>query len=503
MRRFAAILLIFIYLSVIIAQGDVDIPVTSGGTKTSSSGGGSRSPDIENFIRQAESWKANYPDRFDYLKKLFYKEPFNTETYKIPAVLIYYLGNTTVNRTDELKINAYVINNNPIEIRRALYLTFEEQDPGSGSFKQVNPAPQIIQTNEYREKSNDTTWTLPDLTSFQALKSAGQVRLRIKVTDGQYDWYSSNTTASAPHFYGDLVLNVKNNPPTLKNISLTGPNPARYNDPLEYVSRADDPNGDMVNVTLHVLDVKGNERRNVSQDVKAGDQVIFKASQYGLFGESDAGKNFTYYYTYGDGINITNTSIFDGPHLRTSPKLWVENPKLVPEDENYYWWQKYNFGVDISNQDPGDYNVTVTLYVDTPSHPWLKVETKDVKVSKSPQTVLFDAHPFDVTDTNQSFAYKFKFSEFEQHGNDFIEASGAKINSKVVPYAIYDPIMVFNLAMMLSLIVGGSLLIERKLKRGIEAQENASGRSKSKKMQMAGRSGNGIASRITSLFRRN
>jgi hypothetical protein len=503
MRRFVAVLLILICLSVTIAQADVDIPVTSGGARVSSSGGGSKSPDIENFIRQVESWKTNYPDRYDYLKKLLYKEPFNTETYQIPAVLIYYLGNTTVNRTDELKINAYVINNNPIEIRRALYLTFEEQDPGSGSFKQVNPSPQIIQTNEYREKSNDTTWTLQDLTSFQGLKSVGQVRLRIKVTDGQYDWYSSNTTTSVPHFYGDLVLNVKNNPPTLKNISLIGPNPARYNDPLEYVSRADDPNGDIVNVTLHILDGKGDERRNVSQEVKAGDQVSFKASQYGFFGDGDAGKNFTYYYTYGDGINTTNTSIFDGPHLKTSPKLWVDNPKMVPEDENYYWWQKYNFGVDIANQDPGEYNVTVTLYVDTPSHPWSKVETKAVKVSKTPQTVLFDAHPFDVSDTNQSFNYMFKFSEFEQHGNDFIEASGAKINPKVVPYAMYNPLMIFNLATMLILIVGGSLLIERKLKRGIEAQENASHRSNGKKAQNMGIPGDSIASKISNLFRRS
>jgi hypothetical protein len=56
---------------------------------------------------------------------------------------------------------------------------------------------------------------------------------------------------------------------------------------------------------------------------------------------------------------------------------------------------------------------------------------------------------------------------------------------------------------MLILIVGGSLLVERKLKRGIEAQENASGKSKNKKMQVAGRSGNGIASKISSWFGRS
>ena len=258
-----------------------------------------------------------------------------------------------------------------------------------------------------------------------------------------------------------------------------------------------------MNVTLHVLDEKGKERKNVSQEVKAGDRIVFKASQNGFFGEGDAGKNFTYYYTYGDGINITNTSIFDGPHLRTSPKLWVENPRMVPEDENYYWWQKYNFGVDIANQNPEEYNVTVTLYVDTPSHPWLKVETKTVKVSKAPQTVSFETSPFDVSDTNQSFSYKFKFSEYDQHGNDLIEASGARINPKVVPYAIYNWVMLFNLASMLILIVIGSLLIERKLKRGIEAQENASGKSKSKKMQRLKKPGSDITSKISNLFKRS
>ena len=69
MRGFVAVLLIFFCLSVIVVQGDRDVPPPSP-SKASSSGGGSRSPDIENFIRQVESWKTNYPDRFDYLKKL-------------------------------------------------------------------------------------------------------------------------------------------------------------------------------------------------------------------------------------------------------------------------------------------------------------------------------------------------------------------------------------------------------------------------------------------------
>ena len=61
MRGFVAILLILIYLSVIIAQGDVDIPVIPGGGGGSSSGGGGHSyTDIDNFIRQVESWSIGY-----------------------------------------------------------------------------------------------------------------------------------------------------------------------------------------------------------------------------------------------------------------------------------------------------------------------------------------------------------------------------------------------------------------------------------------------------------
>ncbi len=31
--------------------------------------------------------------------------------------------------------------------------------------------------------------------------------------------------------------------------------------------------------------------------------VSFKAGEYGFFSETDAGKNFTYYYSFDDGIN--------------------------------------------------------------------------------------------------------------------------------------------------------------------------------------------------------
>jgi hypothetical protein len=439
----------------------------SSGTGTpvvsSSSGGGHRVQEIDSFSRQLESWKKQYPEKFENLKKLLYIEPFTTEKYNVPAVQIYYSGNRTLNRTDELEVAAYVINQNPIEIRRALYLTLEEKDPSSKNFKQVSSSPMIVQTNEYGEKSNDTIRLIPDLTSFRNLKQIGKVTLRIKATDGQYNWYSSNTTFNTPHFYGDLVLDVKNNPPLLRNITLMGPNPARYNDPLEYVSVADDPNEDTVNVTLHILEESGIEKKNESQEAKSGDQVVFKASRYGFFGENDAGKNFTYYYTYGDGINISNTSIFSGPNLKRSPKIWVANPRVVGEDENWYWWQRYNFYLDIANQEREDYDVSVTLFTNTPAYPWRNVETKTVRLSKETQTISFDAAPFDVLDCNQSFSYRFKFSEYDQNGKDMIEANGFKhINPRIVKYDLASLPIGFNIVLILltSLLIG--IFIERR-----------------------------------------
>ena len=59
----------------------IDISPPSPSVSRSSDGGSPRSPDIDNFIRQVEGWKNSYHDRFDYLKSLLYKEPFNTQNY--------------------------------------------------------------------------------------------------------------------------------------------------------------------------------------------------------------------------------------------------------------------------------------------------------------------------------------------------------------------------------------------------------------------------------------
>ena len=58
-----------------------------------------------------------------------------------------------------------------------------------------------------------------------------------------------------------------------------------------------------------------------------------------------------------------------------------------------------------------------------------------------------------------------KLSEYDQTGKDVVEAAGPKINAKMVPYAIYDPVMVANVASLLFVILAGSLALERSHKR--------------------------------------
>jgi hypothetical protein len=297
--------------------------------------------------------------------------------------------------------------------------------------------------------------------------------MRVKVSDGTQPWYSSDSNnAVDPPFYRELVLNVINRPPEIKNVSL-GPDPAKYNDPVEYSAEVNDPDGDLVNLTLHVLDDQGRERRNVTQEVLAGGKVTFKASEYGFFAEGDAGKNFTYYYTYGDGINVTRTVVMQGPHIQPSPKIWVENPRVIPEDENYYWWQRYTFSVDIRNQNHNEFDVAVSLYTDTPAHPWKRHETKTIKVTEKLQTVSFDLNPFDVADRNQSFSYRLRYSATDQKGNALIEGSSSrKINEKLVSNQITSLAMIGLSLMLIPLLaLAGGIFMERRFKWGRERSE--------------------------------
>ena len=113
-----------------------------------------------------------------------------------------------------------------------------------------------------------------------------------------------------------------------------------------------------------------------------------------------------------------------------------------------------------------------------------------------------DTNPFQVTDAGQTFYYRVKYSEYDQSGKDTMEQTGVRINDKIVPYKIYDGIMILNLVPMLMLIMLGSFFIERKLKKGIEAHESASGKSGSKKAKIQGKSGKSVVDSILKMLRR-
>jgi hypothetical protein len=454
-----AVFLILMLLSVqfTVCQS-LDIPPPSA-SSSGGGGGGSRQIDMDRIYKALQDGKQQKPQKFEELKKLLYIEPFTTREYNNNLGLsLYFEGNKTLNRTQQFVIGAYAANHNPIEIRRAVFIRLEELDPGEKDFRQVNAVPQIIQVNEYmqtKDGSNITYRTFPDLTSFAGLEKVGPVVLRLKATDGQYTWTSKN-----------LTLNLINNPPMLTNLSIEAPNPVRYNDPIRYVANVNDIDGDAVNVTLHIMDDRGKERANESQVVLPGNEVAFLANQYGFFGKSDSGKNFTYYYSFGDGINITNTTMQLGPRLRKSTAIWVDNAKVVPEDENQYWWQSYNFSVDMKNQERGDAKVLVTLFTDTPAHPWKAISSKEVTLTSDSEIVSFKARPFDVLDANQSFRFKFTYSEYDQHQKDFIESAGARtIGAKLIKYEMASPMGLANIFVILLASLFAGMLIERRFFR--------------------------------------
>jgi hypothetical protein len=503
------------------AAGAPSSPETASAV-SSGGGGGSGLPDIENFIRQVESWKANYKDRFEYLQKLMYKPAFTSTKYVPPAVWIYYSPskNTSVNRTDNIEIKALILNTNPIEIRRALYLTLEIQEPGESNFK---PAPrtgiQIIQVNEYDEKQN-TSWRIfPELTSLKFLKEVGNLKFRIRWTDGEYT-SDSSISNPAPGFYPVLPLKVKNIPPRINNSTMRlDPELARWDDYIRYLAYLEDIENSQdtsaivgkdenpVQVTLHIFN-GSNEVFSTQKQFLPGDMVSFSTRDVnGMFKEANAGNNFTYRYSCTDGIkggdNTTWSAFGEGPHIKPNPKIKVSDPMMFCEDENYYWWQWYTFHMRVKNLNPVESDVVFTLYTKTGDNPWKWIEKKAVRVSQAPQVVYFNnTKPFIANDANALFSYSINFSEYDEEGKNSIEASGPRINPKLMPYAIYHPIMLFNWILVLVLVVGGCLFIERKLQRGIESQESSSLKSKVKKGKSEDRSSNDLFSKISKMIRR-
>jgi hypothetical protein len=479
MKRFAACLIIFFLLLPLAVAVDPSPPKSTPSSSGGSSGGESSSTsggkkivklDLEDLIGNLEKWKQDDPKRYEDLKKLLYIPFVPPKNYTAPTVLIWYPNSTEnakITRNEKLDIYAYVKNDNPIEVRSDVYLWLEAKSPGENNFNRVG-SQRVILANEYSEKSNATIRDWSGITPFVDSKVVGNATFRIWFND-MHSTYYTDTMYEKPYqqddYYSVLELDLVNSPPEVDEGRIrVDPPRARYNDPIRYEARFVDTDGDMINVTLHVLDDQDREFRNETQDVKSGTNVTFVASEYGIFGEGDAGKNFSYRYTYGDGLNGNSTEIFSGPSLLPSPKIFVSDPGAEPADENRYWWQNYRFSLKVKN--PEISNLRIDLYTSTPSHPNKYQETKIINTSEEAQDVLFDVKPFDVSDANQSFTYSFRYSATDQNSRE--ETGGiseGRINPRIVEYPIYSMVTVANiLAVLLAALMGG-IMIERRLYR--------------------------------------
>jgi hypothetical protein len=475
MKRFAAILIIIFLLLPLAAQSQGVSPSppksapSSGGESSSSSGGRKIVKlDLEDMIGNLEKWKQDDPDEYEYLKKLLHIPFVPPKDYVAPTVLIWYpSGKTEITRNDRLDIYAYVKNDNPIEVRSDVYLWLEAKGPGEENYTRVG-SQRVILANEYSEKNNVTTRDWSGITPFVDSKVVGNATFRIWFND-MHSTYYTDTMYEKPYHQGDyysvLELELVNSPPEADEGSIrVDPPRARYNDPIRYEARFVDSDGDLINVTLHLLDDRGMEIRNETQDVKSGTNATFVASQYGFFGEGDAGKNFSYRYTYGDGLDVHGTDAFSGPSLLPTPKIFISDAAVDPEDENRYWWQKYRFSLKVKN--PEINNLRVDLYTSTPSHPNLYQETAVINATEEAQNVIFDLRPFDVSDADQDVSYYFKYSATDQNSREETgDLSGGSINPKIVRYPIYSMVTIGNiLAVLLAALIGG-IVIERRLYR--------------------------------------
>ncbi len=480
MKRFAACLIIILLLLPLAAQSQgvspsppKSAPSSSGGSsggESSSTSGGKKivKLELDDLVGNLEKWKQEDPDKFEYLKKILHIPFVPPKDYTVPTVLIWYpSGKTDITRNDKLDIYAWVKNDNPIEVRSDVYLWLEAKGPGEKNFTRVG-SQRVILANEYSEKKNATNRDWSGITPFSDSKEVGNATFRIWFND-MHSTYYTDTMYGKPYqvddYYSELELNLINSPPEVDKGSIrVDPARARYNDPIRYEARFVDTDGDMVNVTLHVLDDQTRELKNETQYVKSGSNVTFSASEYGFFGEGDAGKNFTYFYTYGDGLNGNNTGIFSGPSLLPSPKIFVSDPDEDPADENRYWWQNYRFSLKVKN--PEISNLRIDLYTSTPSHPNKYQDTIVINASEEAQDVLFDIQPFDVSDANQSFTYYFKYSATDQNSRESTDIlSGGGINPRIVEYPIYSRVTVMNILVVLLAALVGGIMIERRLYR--------------------------------------
>jgi hypothetical protein len=488
------------------SSGGGDSGSSAVSSKGGGGGGGSKQVTIDSLLKTIQDGKKSKPGQFDELRTLLWKDPITSEEYVMPTVLMKYEGNnTTVSRNQPLEIITIVTNNNPLEMRRMLDLYLEVKEPGSDKYERINSWPEKIQTNEYSDETNTSRRIWGMLPSFSFLKKVGEVKVRVNVSDGVNKWSTSSYSGLMPPYYSQLVFNVTDSLPVMSNFDVTPSGLVRYNDPIEYKADIADADGDLLNVTLHILDENGVELKNETLNMLPG-PVSFKSNQYGFFKESDAGKNFTYYYSYDDGIDFVSKDPADplkGPNIRKGPKLSVDKLRFSETSGNHYWWERYGFNLRVKNLNPEKYDVAFTLSTRTGNNEWNTVETKTVRIGPDPVEVTFNnTKPFQVTDAGQIFYYRVMYSEYDQSNKDRMDQTGVVINGKIVPYSIYSPEMILNLVPMLILIIIGSFFIERRLKKGVEAHEWASGKAAGAKKKVQTKSGESIADKIGKMLRR-
>lgn len=482
MKRLAACLIVVVLLLPLAAQAAGVSPSPPKSTPSSSgdsSSGGSTSKsggkkivklELEDLIGNLEKWKQDDPDQFEYLKKLLHIPFVPPKNYSAPTVLIWFpnsTDNARITRNEKLDIYAWVKNENPIEVRSDVYLYLEAKGPDQDNFTRVG-SQRVILANEYSEKTNSTTRDWSGLTPFLDSKEVGNATFRIWFNDMHSTYYTDTMYSKPFHqndFHSILELELVNSPPEVDEKSVrVEPSKARYNDPIRYQARFTDSDGDLINATLHLLDDQNKELVNLTQEVPSGTNVTFAASEYGLFGEGDAGKNFSYMYTYGDGLDVNRTKIFAGPSILPSPKIFVSDPNVEAADENRYWWQNYRFSLKVKNPDVS--NLRIDLYTSTPSHPNKHQDTKTINASEEVQNVIFDLQPFDVSDSDQGFSYYFRYSATDQNSREEMGGtSEGRINPKIVKYPIYSAVTVANIVAVLLAALLGGIVIERRLYR--------------------------------------
>ncbi len=449
-------------------------------------GGGGSSLSMEKFKNYLESWQKNDPIKYDYIKKLLYKEPWTNDKYVPPRVnIIYNASRLNITRNDAVEIGAYIENPNSEEIRRVLYLSLEAKVPGSYAFKPIGIR-QIVQVNDYetQNKKNFTSILFPEPTSFHYLKQVGKVDLRINVSDGKYKG-TSELSGSNPGkgYFGLLTLNINNIPPQINNSTMSVTANSTWDGFIQYStslnatgwqSMASDTKSSTINATLHIYDENGTvEKLNMSKIFPEGDEIIFNTKDAQFFTEEDAGKNFTYRISVNDGVlggpNTTISALENGPRLKRTAKIIVSGPTgNDAEDSTNSWWHKYSFSINVKAKDPDIKYVAVTLLTSTPNHPGQTVNSpgnplKLAVNTENETTFKFnDIKPFDASDCGMNYSYCFAYDVEDTNGNRQSEMfDGGRISAKAIAYQFASLPGVGNLLLLLLASLGIGVLIER------------------------------------------